>query len=356
MEEKTVHIRAGKGYDVIIGGGIMEKCGELIFNRVGPCRIVVITDTSVGKLYLDTLKKSLEKAGYRVDAYIVPVGEQSKNINTLSEILEFLALSRITRTDCVVALGGGVVGDIAGFAAGCYLRGIRFIQMPTTLLAAVDSSVGGKTGIDLKAGKNLAGVITQPEAVICDTDSLKSLPPDILADGAAEAIKTAVLSNESLFSMFEKGDYRKKLDEIVTQCVKFKGAIVEEDEFETGVRRMLNLGHTVGHAIEKCSDYAVAHGRAVAIGMAYIARASVKLGYCESPCPKRLLKVLEKCGLPVTTDYTAEELTEAALADKKRSGDDITLVIPRGIGHCYLKKIPVTELKAVIEAGAGMES
>lgn len=351
MEIKSVRISVGKGYDVSIGKNLLGSCGELIVKAVKPCRAAIITDSTVEKLFLVTVAESLRNAGFTVCAFSFPAGEQSKTIETLSAILEFLAENHLTRTDCVIALGGGVVGDIAGFAAGCYLRGIRYVQIPTTFLAAVDSSVGGKTGVDLRVGKNLAGMFIQPEAVVCDTDCLEQLPGEVFSDGAAEAIKTGILSGEQLFSLFENGDVKSSLTKIIETCVAFKGSIVETDQFENGLRKTLNLGHTIGHAIEKCSNYTISHGHAVAVGMAVIARAADRLGLSDPPVAPRIEKALIRNGLTVHTDFSAEELTAAALSDKKRAGDEITLVIPGGIGSCYLKTIPVTELNSVIKAG-----
>ena len=346
-----IQINTGNGYDVTVGRGLLESCGTAIGRTVGPCRIAVITDSVVEKLYLDPAARSLAAAGFEVSVFSFPAGEKSKNIETLTDILEFLAKERFTRSDCIAALGGGVTGDLAGFAAGCYLRGIRYLQLPTTLLAAVDSSVGGKTAVNLKAGKNLAGLFLQPKAVICDTGCLASLPPDVLADGAAEAIKTAILSGETLFSLFESGSIAGKLPDIIAGCVAFKGRVVEADEFEAGPRRVLNLGHTVGHAIEKCSGYRITHGHAVAAGTAIIARAAVRLGCCRAASAARIESALLKNNLPVTTSYSAAELAEAALGDKKRAGGEITLVLPHEIGNCALQKMPVTELHCVIAAG-----
>ncbi len=346
-----IHVSAGGGYDVIVGAGLLENCGDIAAAAVEPCRIAVITDSVVEGLYLENAAKSFSGAGFQVSSFSFPAGESSKNMGTLSRILEFLAGERFTRTDCLAALGGGVAGDIAGFAAGCYLRGIRYLQLPTTLLAAVDSSVGGKTAVNLEAGKNLAGLFVQPRAVICDTGCLASLPPHVLADGAAEAIKTGILSGEELFSIFESGGIKERLSEIIARCVAYKGRVVEADEFESGARRILNLGHTVGHAIEKCSGYAIAHGRAVAAGTAIIARASAKLGRCSEATAARIERALLKNDLPVSTSFSAAGLAEAALGDKKRSGGEITLVLPGEIGACFLWRIPVAGLREVISAG-----
>jgi len=351
MAENTIRINAGKGYDVAVGRGLVSKCGEMIGKTLGDCRVAVITDSNVEKFCLPPVLDSLHAAGVEAVHCAFPAGEQSKRISTLSDMLEFLADMRFTRKDAVVALGGGVTGDMAGFAAGCYMRGIRYIQMPTTLLAAVDSSVGGKTAIDLAAGKNLAGLFIQPESVICDTRFLSTLPALFFADGEAEAIKTGVLMGGELFSIFEHGDAAADIDDVVKMCVRYKGTVVEEDEFETGARKALNLGHTVGHAIELLSGYTVHHGHAVAAGTAVMARASARLGYGSREAATRIENALLRAGLPTVTDYSADELAEAAMADKKRTGDDITIVMPEEIGRCVLMSVPIRELSGIIGAG-----
>lgn len=243
---------------------------------------------------------------------------------------------------------------MAGLAAALYLRGVRYIQLPTSLLAAVDSSVGGKTAVDLSAGKNLAGAFLQPAAVLCDTDCLGTLTPEFFADGAAEAIKTGVLCDEDLFALFEGPPLSPAspvLPEIIARCVRYKAGVVERDEKEQGERKLLNLGHTVGHAIEKCSGFTIPHGHAVAAGMAVMAQAAEALGWTQQPVAARIAACLEKNHLPTGTDFSPEALAEAALSDKKRAGGAITLVVPEKIGRCVLKKLPVAELLPVIRAG-----
>jgi len=348
---RTIQVNTTPSYAVSIGGGLLRHCGSALREMMNLCHVAVIADSNVASLYLDTVCTSLKDSGFTVSTHVFPAGEAHKNFETLSEILEFLAETQLTRSDCVAALGGGVTGDMAGFAAGCYLRGIRCVQLPTTLLSAVDSSVGGKTAIDLKAGKNLAGVFLQPTAVLCDTDCLTSLPPEVFADGAAEAIKTGVLCDESLFSLFENGSLISAPVDVIARCVAYKAGVVERDEKEQNERRLLNLGHTIGHAIEKCSGYSIPHGHAVAAGLAIMSRAAEKLGWAEEPIAARIAACLAKNGLPIDTEYSAEALAAAALNDKKRSGDSITIVVPKRIGLCELKKIPVAELYSVITAG-----
>ena len=348
---RTIPVRVWPPYDVLIGGGLLGRCGDYLASLLGQRKIAVLTDGTVAPLYLGAVTAALEDAGFVVCSHVFPAGEGHKNLSTLGALLEFLASEHLTRTDCVAALGGGVVGDMAGFAAAVYLRGIRYVQLPTTLLAAVDSSVGGKTAVDLTAGKNLAGAFCQPAAVVCDTDCLKTLPPDVFADGAAEAIKTGVLSDEGLFALFEDGTLTADPGAVIARCVAYKAGVVERDEKEQGERKLLNLGHTVGHAIEQCSGFRIPHGHAVAAGLAITARSAERLGWARVPIARRIAGCLAENHLPTGTGFTAEALARAALLDKKRTGGEITLVIPLEIGQCTLKTLPVTELTAVIAAG-----
>ena len=257
-------------------------------SEVGVSNCAVITDSNVDKLYSNILISSLEKSGYKVSKFVFDAGEQSKNANTFVDILEFLANSGLTRSDCVFALGGGVVGDIAGFAASVYLRGIKFVQIPTTLLAAVDSSVGGKTAVNLPAGKNLVGAFHQPSLVLCDLDTLDTLPESVFQDGCAEVIKYGVIYDAGLFSHLAENGLAFEREYVISRCVELKRNVVEQDEFDTGARQMLNYGHTIGHGIEAQSGFSVTHGQAVAIGMAIVSRAS----HC--PDNDRIVGILKK--------------------------------------------------------------
>ena len=345
---KKIEVRASQNYEVIIGRNILKDTGTLSAEVVKPCRAAVITDSTVNVLYGETVCCSLENAGFSVVKYVFPAGEQSKNMGTLEEILEFLAENHLTRSDVIVALGGGVVGDISGFAASVYLRGIKFVQIPTTFLAAVDSSVGGKTAVNLKSGKNLAGAFHQPSLVVCDTETFTTLPGDTFADGVAETVKYGMITDLVLFGKMT-GEW--DIEEVTARCVEIKAQVVNEDEFDTGIRQLLNFGHTIGHAIEKCSGLEITHGHGVAMGMQIVTNASEKLGYCPEGTTEILKRTLEKCKLPTSCPYTAKELTKAAMGDKKRSGDEITLVIPEKIGKCILKKINVDELEGFISEG-----
>lgn len=337
-----VSVKASGNYDIYIGQGLLDEAGKLIKQVKQVCRAVIITDSNVDTLYSERLKKSLEKESFQVSKFTFEAGEKSKCASTFIEILEYLATQNITRSDVLIALGGGVVGDITGFAAACYLRGIDFVQIPTTLLAAVDSSVGGKTAIDLKAGKNLAGAFYQPKMVICDTDTFNTLPKREVACGYAEVIKYAVLFDENFYESLENGNV--DIEQIVEKCVTFKRDIVERDEFDTGERKLLNFGHTAAHGIEKVSDFSVTHGEAVAVGMIIAARISQNMGICQKGLDKRIQSLLEKYNLPVSCEISAEQLYDAALVDKKRESSHITLVLLEKMGKCILKQVEVSGL------------
>jgi len=348
---KKVTVSATKEYDVVIGKGLLEDCGKMIVKTVGKSNAAIITDDIVDSIYGEKVEKSLCECGIKVSKFVFKNGEESKNLETYCEILEFLAENKLKRNDIIVALGGGVVGDIAGYAAATYLRGIKFVQIPTTFLAAIDSSVGGKTAVNLKAGKNLAGAFHQPSLVICDTQTLETLSADRFADGAAEAIKYGVLDGEELFEKIASGDYIAEIEDIIAKCVEIKAEVVKNDEFDTGMRQLLNLGHTIGHAIEKCSNFEITHGHAVALGMLYISRAAYKLKLVEKDISDKILNALIKNNLPVSCSFSPEELSEAAGSDKKRNADTINFIIPKDIGDCVIKPLNPQDLLKIISAG-----
>lgn len=348
---KTIHVAAEKPYDVLLKEGILEEAGKYIKPFCISGYAAIITDDTVNDLYGATLEAALEKEGIRTVKFVIPHGESSKNAESYVAILEFLAENHLTRQDILLALGGGVVGDLAGFAAATYLRGIPYIQLPTTLLAMVDSSVGGKTAIDLTAGKNLAGAFYQPSIVLCDPALLSTLPEQWMEDGMAEVIKYGILGSASLFSTLKEqgGDFDKTA--VIGECIAKKSEIVHQDERDTGVRQLLNLGHTIGHAIEKNSGYGISHGRAVATGMVLMAKCSAKAGLCSEQLTEEIKGVCRMFGLPVETSYTAEALHDVILSDKKRMGDTVTLVVPTAIGTCRLHPMPVAELLPFLRRG-----
>ena len=351
---KTVHIDASRSYDVRIGRGLLDDCGRQIAERVRCASAAVVADDTVYALYGERVCASLEAAGVRTVCYVFPHGEKSKNLLEYAKILNFLAENRVTRADALIALGGGVTGDLGGFAAATYLRGIPFVQMPTTLLAAVDSSVGGKTAVDLPAGKNLAGAFYQPELVLCDLDTLDSLPREIFLDGCAEVIKYAVLGSRELFALLADIPSGKGLEEVTARCVEMKRDFVQSDERDRGARQMLNLGHTFGHAVEASSRFTLSHGKSVAIGMAMILRAACSRGLCSAETRDAVIALLQRYGLPTECPYPADMLLGALSADKKIFGTRLNLVVPTDIGACRLLPVGVDELSGWLRDGGAI--
>lgn len=349
---RTVYVDASTPYEVYIGGGILEKTGEIVADVIKPCRAMIVSDDVVFPLYGDTVKTSLESAGFECDSFVFENGEERKRLSTVEAIIEKMAEEHYTRTDIIVALGGGVTGDMAGFAASVFLRGISYVQIPTTLLAAVDSSVGGKTAVDLSKGKNLCGAFWQPKAVICDTDTLKTLKEINVQDGLSEMLKYGVICDKELF--YKVKDYKNNdMEALIARCVEIKRDIVAEDEYDRGTRMLLNLGHTIGHAVEAASNFEITHGHGVAIGMAMIARAAEEICLADEGMAKEICDALVTLGLPTSTDYDSELLASLTLSDKKSSGNTIKLVIPMGIGNTEVQEYFRTEVFGFIEAGRG---
>lgn len=347
---KTIHVSASREYDVQIGTGLLAQAGVLCRSAAPAGRALIVSDDTVWPLYGAALKAALEAADYAADVFVFPHGEPSKNAHTYLALLSALAEKGFTRGDIVVALGGGVTGDLSGFAAATYMRGMRWVQVPTTLLAAVDASVGGKTAIDLPAGKNLAGAFWQPSLVLCDCAALDTLPPAVFTDGCAEVIKYGIIADASLFDAL-RAPIRPQLEAVIAACVAIKRDVVQSDEFDTGRRKLLNFGHTLGHAVEKRSGFSVSHGRAVAIGMAWAARAAHSRGLCSAGCVREIRALLAQYGLPTETDDDAAALAQTMLADKKRTGGTIDLILPQEIGRCVIVPTPVGELEALVRAG-----
>ena len=341
LDFKTIRVKTHTEYDVLIGKNLIKNAGKLIKQVISPCKIAVITDDVVDRIYSETLVESLEKQKYQVVKFVFHSGEASKNMETYTDILNFLALNQLTRTDAIVALGGGVVGDMAGFCAATYLRGIKYVQVATTLLAQIDSSVGGKTGIDLKEGKNLVGSFYQPSMVICDVNVLSSLPERVFRQGMGEVCKYAILDKE-IFEQVENN--LADIEKLVYLCVDYKRRIVEEDEFESGNRKLLNLGHTVAHGIEVFSNYKIAHGDAVSMGVKVVINSAYRLKYIDNETRERMLNVISKCSDCVLFKYTVQEVLQAVVYDKKRSGDLISIVMVHGIGDCRVEKIKFSRL------------
>lgn len=339
----TVPVKASKEYDIVIGTGLMDKTGDYLRSVTKGDSVMLVCGDIVSALHADRVTAALKTAGYHVTRFVYPHGEQSKTPETYFALLNALAEAGMTRSDTIVALGGGVTGDLAGFAAATYQRGICYVQMPTTLLAAVDSSVGGKTAIDLPAGKNLAGAFYQPSIVLCDLEALATLPEDVLTEGCAEVIKYGVIWDEPLFAQLQKG-IKGRLEEVIARCVTIKAEVVARDEFDNGLRGILNFGHTVGHAVEKCSDFAVSHGCAVAIGMVIVTKAAALAGICANGVFDRVLALVQAYGLPTKTNYDTDVLLKAMLSDKKRAGDKISLILPEAVGKVRIEKMGLEDM------------
>ena len=346
---EIIKVNASKEYEVVIGSGILSELGERCASLLGKGRAVIVTDSNVKEYWLDETKKSLQLAGIQTSVFVFPAGEESKSKETLFELIEFMAENRITRSDFAVALGGGVTGDMTGLAASLYLRGIPFVQVPTTLLAAVDSSVGGKTAVNLKAGKNLMGAFYQPELVLCDTRTLDTLSDEIFADGMAEVIKYGVIFDRELFDRVKGGVVKSDIEKIIARCVELKRDVVARDEFDKGDRQLLNFGHTMAHSIEKCSNFEISHGSAVAIGMVIAAKASAKLGWSDEDCTAEIINANKNNNLPTECGFAPNDLADVALSDKKRTGGTINFVVPEVMGRGVLKKIPVETLYKIAE-------
>lgn len=348
---KAIHLNASKPYDILIDSGLFNQVFSLIEPFCKGRNIAIITDDIVDKLYGEQLLEQLKQNDYSTIKFVFPNGEVSKNINTLSDILEFLASNNFKRNDFIIALGGGVVGDIAGLASAIYMRGISFIQIPTTLLAMVDASVGGKTAIDLKAGKNLAGSFWQPSLVICDTDIVKNLPEDIFREGMGEVLKYDVIDDLGIFESVLSNKVFDDLESIIYKCIKSKQNVVEQDEYETkGIRKLLNVGHTFAHGLEKLSNYNIYHGVAVATGLVWEASISYKLNLCSKETFNQIKQAVTKCGLLINFKYDFEELVETMKKDKKNDNSLISFMLPLKIGNCVETKLKDNELIPILES------
>ena len=345
---KSIRIEASTPYEVVIGGGVSQKIGEYLSALGKKGKVMIVTDSHVAPLYAEGVADELVYHGFEPSIYTFDAGEESKNLKVYGEILSFLAEEGFTRTDTVLALGGGVTGDMAGFAAATFMRGVTFVNMPTTLLAAIDSSVGGKTAVDLPQGKNLVGAFYQPALVLFDTDFVKTLPYDEIRNGLGEGVKYAVLEGGRIFEIMTQGLTSENLEEFISLCVDAKRRIVEEDEKESGSRKFLNLGHTVAHAVETLTEFVVPHGVAVAYGVRVMARLAKSKGELSEEEFFAIEEILRTNDLALELN-PVEELIPFFTADKKRAGDTLTLVTISGIGDCRLTEIAIADAKAYFE-------
>ena len=345
---KVVNVKASGKYDVTIGQNL--DFADMIKKITDSRRTVVVSDDIVWDLYGEQFCENLIGNGISCSIFVMRNGEESKTLDTVNEITECFSDFELTRTDFAIELGGGVVGDCCGFASSIYLRGIDFIQIPTTFLAAIDSSVGGKTGVNTEYGKNLLGAFHQPIGVFCDTEFFNTLPDEIFTAGCCEALKYGVLKSEKLFDKIE--DTKDNIEEIVYECVKIKADIVCEDEFDKGERQLLNLGHTFGHSIEKISNFNISHGHAVGLGMIIASAIAESSDLCEKGVSEKIRTKLVK--MNVNTDlsrFDIDEIYETALSDKKRKGNEISLVLPKKIGECFLYKTEIANVRELLKRG-----
>ncbi len=365
MSAQTVRVELGaRSYDILVGPGLIERAGAEIAARLPRARLAIVTDETVAGLHLPALQASLAEAGIEAEAIVLPPGERTKSFSELVPLVERLLALRLERGDAVLALGGGVIGDLAGFAAGIVKRGMRFVQVPTTLLAQVDSSVGGKTGINTSAGKNLVGVFHQPDFVLADTALLDTLSHREFAAGYAEVVKYGLIDRPDFFqwleanrtAIFEGGEARTRA---VAECCRAKADTVAADEREEGRRALLNLGHTFGHALEGACGYdarRLVHGEAVSIGMALAHRYCVSQGLCPGQDAERAIAHLRAAGLPTTIGdipgarLSADELMALIAQDKKVSRGRLTFILTRGIGQAFVEKgVDPATVRAFVE-------
>ncbi len=345
---KCITVNASQAYPIYIERGLLGRCGALLREHTKAQTAAVITDDNVDRLYGEAVTASLKNNGFHVVKMVFPHGEASKCSATLQQIYDFLCENSITRTDCLVALGGGVVGDITGFAAATFLRGLDYFQLPTSLLAQVDSSVGGKTAIDLPGGKNLVGAFKQPAAVLCDIDALQTLPEKFFSDGMGEVIKYGMIRSAELFECLEKHTpvtIWNDMDEIISACIDIKRQVVENDEFDTGERMILNYGHTLGHAVESYYHYETyTHGSAVAAGMCMMAEKT-----CSAAVYQRLCRCVEAYGLPSAVPVPMAELVPLCGKDKKRASAALRFIVCETVGNAQIRSMPFTEFAAWME-------
>lgn len=346
---KTIKVQTGRPYDIIIERGLIKKSGELIKSVSNADKVTVVCDSNVDKLYSQQVISSIQASGFKTELFVFKAGEESKNLNTIADMYNCFANFNMSRKDLVVALGGGVTGDMAGFAAATYMRGIEFVQIPTSLLAQVDSSVGGKTGVDLKQGKNLVGSFWQPSLVIIDPDTLKTLPDYYINDGMAEVIKYGCIKDEKLFETLENENALDIIEDIIETCVTVKRDVVNADERESGERMLLNFGHSLGHSLEKIYDFkGLSHGQAVAIGMCMITKASEKAGITAKGTAQRIENLCRKYNLPVHDDADPKTISQVCASDKKSSSGGINLVLLKKIGVSFTSPTTLNKLEKFI--------
>lgn len=349
--QQTSQIYVGKGLLANIGDLCLEENSTTGISDNGSIKICILADTNTGPLFMDKVIGSFSAKNVQITPHIIKAGEMHKTLDTVSSIYDSLCLNSFGRRDMIIALGGGVVGDIAGFVAATFQRGMKhLVQIPTTLLAQVDSSVGGKCGVDLSHGKNLVGSFRQPNKVIIDTEALNSLSPEIYSSGMAEVIKYGCIMNPSILDGIKDSTKAIDIEEVILQCLKIKIKVVEEDEKEEDLRKILNFGHTIGHGVEKLGNYTkYSHGQAVAIGMAAALKIGEKMNITHKDSYEGLVKLFKEYNLPVEIPYKWEDVYEAILSDKKKQGDSIDFILMKDFGNVIIQETPLLKLKQMIK-------
>lgn len=338
-------------YPIYLDTGELAQTGQRLAELGYSGRCAVITNKTIGPLHAEPLLAGLRKSGFEPTRIDLPDGEEFKTLETVNGLYSQLIEAKLDRRSPIIALGGGVIGDMAGFAAASFLRGVPFVQIPTTLLSMVDASVGGKTGVDLPQGKNLVGAFKQPEMVVMDPDVLSTLPEIEYRAGLGEVVKHGIIDSLELFTALEKGNY--DLSWMLDEAVRVKVRAVEEDPFELGRRATLNLGHTFAHAFELLSNFELRHGLAVSIGLACAARLSARLGYCSGDTTERIISLLDQLDMPYTVpDYPAGDVWATMFTDKKRQGNTIRFILPRAIGDVDIfNDVSGADVRAVLDEG-----
>lgn len=337
--------------EILMGNGLINKIGEVIKEKLPKTRkILIVTDSNVSKLYLESLRTNIKNAGFeKVNSISFEAGEKSKNIDVYLEIIKAASMLKLTREDAFVSLGGGVVGDITGFCAATYLRGINFVQVPTSFLAAIDASIGGKTGIDTEFGKNLIGAFWQPKVVIFDTDTLKTLPDLEYKNGLGEAIKYALLEGGEIYNILNSGLNESNIEDFIYLCAQSKARIVEKDEKEGGLRALLNLGHTIGHAEESITNFGIPHGMAVADGIMLMSKAALNSNEIDIDTFKKIENIINKYDVGSGIKFSIDDLMLFIENDKKVRNDGINVIKIKGIGNCVIEKMTFDSFKEYIK-------
>lgn len=346
-----ITINGSTSYNVLIERNILDNVGNILREELGGNKALVVTDTHVAALYLGEVSDSLGEAGYNVTSLKLSPGEETKNIDNYVLLLNTLSENEFSTSDLIIALGGGTIGDLAGFVASTYKRGMKFVQLPTTLLACVDSSIGGKSAINLVAGKNQVGTIRNPSIVFCDPNVVSSLSKDALLEGYAEIIKYGILNGSEIIDLLRIAAISKDYSEVIAKAISIKKSYVEEDECDSNSRQFLNLGHLVGHAIEAASNYSISHGKAVALGLIIESKCCSLSGLCEMSSYLKISSIVREFGFDDANHYGLHELLPYMLRDKRIRDGKIDIVVPASIGNCILRKLPVSDIEDFLRLG-----